>query len=329
MTTIAIIGAGTIGAIHAAAYQSVNADLVAVVEPAEAAARAFSERFGVRNYAGLTELLESEDRPDAVSICAPPFTHRALVETALVAGLHVLCEKPMAHTLQDAEAIARAAAASSCVFATAYCHRFQPEVEAMVALIESGRIGAVRAFYNIFTGYQPQIEKTWFGSKALAGGGVLIDTAIHSIDLFRYLCGEVVDSAAVMTSTLDGVELEVEHTAALALRSEAGVVGTIDCSWKTANARAVVRVSGSAGSLHFDYSKPGILVFEDPEGAVEHIPATGQSRFSREVAAFLDAIGTGTEPRTGAIDGLVGVATVDAAYRRCNVPPASRVGVEA
>jgi predicted dehydrogenase len=315
MTKIAIIGAGTIGSVHARAYQAVGAELVAIVEPVEEVGRSFASQFGLTLYPTLEDLLDSDDRPTVVSICTPPFTHRELVVTALEAGLHVLCEKPMAHTLDDAEAIFRAADEASTVFATAYCHRFQPELEAISDLIADGRIGTARTFYNAFSGYQADIENRWFGVKRLAGGGVLLDTAIHSIDIFRYLCGEVVDATGVTTNILDGRELEVEHTATVGLLSETNVVGTIDCSWKAAPGEAVVRVAGSQGTLSFDYARPGLVVFGDAAGNTEEIPVEGGDRFSREIRSFLDAVAGGDAPRTGAFDGLVGLAVVDAIYR--------------
>ena len=315
MTRIAIVGAGTIGAVHATAYRAAGAELVAIVEPVPEAAESFARRFDLAAYGSLDDLLASPDRPDAISICTPPFTHRELATAALDAGLHVLCEKPMAHTLDDAEAIFRAAEEAGSTFATAYCHRFQPEIEAIAGLIGEGRIGAVRSFYNAFTGNQPGIETRWFGRKRLAGGGAVMDTAIHSIDIFRYLCGEVVDGTGVATDTLDGTELEVEHTATLGLVSESGVIGTIDCSWKSAPGRAVVQVTGAMGRLSFDYTQPGHVVFEDEDGNAERIPAGGDDRFLREIRSFLQAVENGDAPRTGAIDGLVGLAVVDAVYR--------------
>jgi predicted dehydrogenase len=124
-----------------------------------------------------------------------------------------------------------------------------------------------------------------------------------------------VDATGVTANILDGRELDVEHTATVGLLSETNVVGTIDCSWKTAPGQAVVRVAGSQGTLSFDYARPGVIVFDDAAGNTEEIPVEGDDRFSREIRSFLDAVAGGDAPRTGAIDGLVGLAVVDAIYR--------------
>lgn len=312
---IAVVGGGGIGSTHARAYQAIGADLVAVVEPDEDSAQRFRDRFGVVSYSSLNELLSSVDRPDGVSICTPPFAHRELVLHALSAGIHVLCEKPMAHTLTDATAIHEAAQSSSVVFAMAYCHRFQPEVEHMREQIEEGRIGEPRTFHNSFSGYQENVQTRWLGSKELSGGGVLIDAGIHSIDIFRYLCGDVHAITGVLSTALGSQTLDVEHTAAISLLSVRDVVGSIECSWKTVGEEAIVRVTGEKGSLTFDYSHPGDVVLLTSEGLSTLRVPTGD-RFECEVRDFVDAIETGGKSRSSSGDGLAGVVAVTAVYNQ-------------
>lgn len=312
---VAIVGGGKIGAVHALAYRDVGASLVAVVEPSPATGQAFADRFDVPCFASLQELLSSEHAPEAISICSPPSSHRALAEAALEGGLHVLCEKPIAHTLYDAQAIHRAAERSNSVFATGYCHRFQPELELIAEQIRVGMIGHLRTFANAFSGLQEQIEQGWFGRKELAGGGALMDASVHSIDIFRFLCGEIKSATGLIETGLDGTELEVEHTGAICLRGQNGTIGTIESSWKSPAGHAHVRVSGSEGALTFDYSRPGRVRFEPANGPVEILEVETGSRFEREVEAFLTAIDTRTAPRTGAEDGVIGLAVLDSIYR--------------
>jgi predicted dehydrogenase len=164
---------------------------------------------------------------------------------------------------------------------------------------------------------QVDIERRWFGKKEIAGGGVLLDTGIHSIDLFRFLCGEVVDAAATMNFDLAGVDLEVEHTALLTVRSESGVIGAIDCSWKSPTGRAVVEVAGSTGALRFDYTVPGVVEHIDAAGARQSLEvADTGARFDRQIRDFLTRAHAGQPSRTGSWDGYVGVAVVDGVYRR-------------
>lgn len=311
---IAIVGGGGIGSTHARSYRAIGAGLVAVVEPVEASALRFRSLFEVPSYPTLADLIGSEDRPDAVSICTPPFAHRALVEEALAADIHVLCEKPMAHDLEDAIAIDAAAQTAGAVFAMAYCHRFQPEIEFVRKRMWDGTIGIPRTFHNSFSGYQAEVEKRWFGNPELSGGGVLIDAGIHSIDIFRYLCGEVTTINGTLTKQLDSDVLDVEHTAAVSLGSDRNIVGSIQCSWKTAGEEAIVRVTGDTASLTYDYGRPGEVVLTDGDGSVTVLECATGNRFQHEMSDFIDAIEQRREPRSTSRDGLLGVEAVAAVY---------------
>ncbi|SFN39984.1 Gfo/Idh/MocA family protein [Mycetocola miduiensis] len=311
---VAVIGGGAIGTVHAKAYVAAGAQLVGVVEPVTAVGERFSTAFGVPVFDTLDSLLAGDNPPEAISICTPPFTHRQLAEVAMKAGVHVLCEKPMAHTIEDARALHRSAEASNVTFATAYCHRFQPELELIHSHIETGEIGTVRTFFNAFSGHQDDIETRWFGRKELAGGGALIDAGIHSIDIFRYLCGEVDSATGTLATVLDGTGLEVEHTAAMTLRSVTHVIGTIECSWKSPTGQSIVRVEGSEGSLTFDYARQGQVAKQSRSGEVEILQVSPGNRFEREIADFIRSVTVGMRPRTGSLDGLVGVAVLDEVY---------------
>lgn len=260
-------------------------------------------------------MLASQHAPEVISICSPPSTHREIAEVALEAGLHVLCEKPIAHSLTDAGAIYRLAQQAQSVFATGYCHRFHPELELMAQRIDDGMIGQLRTFANAFSGLQEQIEHSWFGRKELAGGGSLIDASVHSIDAFRFLCGEIASATGVLETVLDGTELDVEHTGAICLRGQNGTIGTIESSWKSPAGQAYVRVSGSEGALTFDYHRLGQVRFEPATTPEQILEVETGNRFQRQIAAFLAAVEAGTVPRTGPEDGLIGVTVLDSIYR--------------
>jgi predicted dehydrogenase len=308
-----VVGGGGIGLVHAQSYQAAGLQLAAVVEPASAAREVFGERFGIPAFERLEDALDAQLGLDVVSICTPPFAHKENALLAMSAGLHVLCEKPLAHTLEDARAIHLAATSTEVVFATAYCHRFQPEIEFLASQVADGQLGELRAFANEFASQQDDIETRWFGTKALAGGGALLDAGIHSIDIFRLLCGEIETVGGCVSRDLDGVQLDVEHTAVATLRSRSGVLGSIHVSWKTPGGRSFVSISGSKGSLTFDYQRPGQVVLRRGlDESVLDVP-TG-NRFEREMIGFVQAIETRSAPRTGSIDGLVGLETVDRVY---------------
>jgi len=169
---------------------------------------------------------------DAVSICTPPDAHAAIALHALGRGIHVLCEKPLAHTLEAGRQMAAAAAQSRALFMTAFRHRFLPAIRKLKELIDAGRVGRPRVPAELLLRSGRGTGKLWFGRKAVAGGGTLMDTSSHSVDLFRFLFGEIVEQHAVMHRHLDGTD--VEDASVLVVRAERGAVGSLTASWSQA-----------------------------------------------------------------------------------------------
>jgi predicted dehydrogenase len=256
---------------------------------------------------------------DAVSICTPPVFHRDLVIAALEAGVAVLCEKPMARTLEDAQAMYDAAERTGTLFTVGFCHRFQPHIEAIKALIDDGELGSVMSYRNRFAGHKANAEQTWFANPAIAGGGVLADTSVHSIDTFRYLLGDPVRIHA-FTSTREtdlGPALKVDDTAVLTLQTADGTIGVIESSWRTPAGEWSFAVYGTNGTALFDYNTMQLQVI----GADKQMRVVGVEdgdRFQREFAHFIDCWRGEATPRVTAADGLAANAILDEAYRTAN-----------
>jgi predicted dehydrogenase len=322
---VGIVGAGTIGRTHLKAYREAGATPVAVTDIDQQAARVLAAEFGVAAYPDLATMVEVGDL-DAVSVCTPPAGHQQAAIQALQAGIPVLCEKPMARTPADCAAMIDAAERSGTLLTVGFCHRFQPEVETLRALLRDGRIGTPLTFRNRFSGPLDGVENRWFSRADVAGGGVLMDTSVHSVDLFRYLIGEIDQLAAVTatTHTDRGPALEVEDTAILAVRSGHGVVGVIEASWRTAPGEAVISVCGTQGRLDFDYAT-GALTLTDPNGTRSDLPkavdADQGDRFARQARHFLDCIADHDRPRVTMHDGARAVELIATAVARSFATP--------
>lgn len=316
-TQVAVIGAGGIAGAHLRAYatHTERCQIVGIADIDEAAAVSRAEEFGGSAFSDGVTMLEQLE-PGAVSICTPPKFRLPFVEAAAARGIAVLCEKPPARTLAETEAIVNAMRGQLLQFA--FCHRFHAPLLAAINLIRSGKLGALAQIENRFAFRFARAGNSWFTDADIAGGGILIDTLVHSIDIFRALSGDEIEAAqAVLSTTLP---IEVEDSASLLLRSSAGVLGTLNCSWVTPVGEAFARIHGTEGQAVIDYNAAAGLRYklaDDADWTEEHFDEP--DRFVRQAAHFLDCVEGKCEPRVGGEDGLAVMRVIEAAYESAGV----------
>jgi UDP-N-acetyl-2-amino-2-deoxyglucuronate dehydrogenase len=226
MTTAAVIGCGTISVVHLEAIRRLEgADLVAVCDADPDRAGAAGQRYGVPSFAGHRQLVD-EVHPDVVHVCTPHDQHVPVALDCLEAGVNVLLEKPVAATVEEAERLIEAADRQPEV-KVGIClqNRYNVATRAARDLLRSGELGAVRgASATLLWHRGPEYyqARPWRGRKRESGGGVLINQAIHTLDLLEWLLGDV---GRVRGHTgrygLDGV-VDVEDTASLLLDHAGG-----------------------------------------------------------------------------------------------------------
>jgi predicted dehydrogenase len=310
---VGIIGSGNMGATHAASYsRDGRARVTATTDVNGASAQALAESCGAQAYADVETML-AESKLDAISICTPPAFHCQQAVAALKAGVHVLCEKPFAPTVGEAQRMVDASRSSGALLMPAFCHRFHPPVVALKRLVTSGRLGRVTMFRNRFSGEFRGVEKTWFVRRELSGGGVLVDTCSHSVDLFRFLVGEVASAAALTSRHLEGID--TEDTGAILLKSEDGAIGTLEASWLTPVGTAIIEIYGTEGKAVLDYSTGTLSwrVRADADWTTE-TPESDTDRFTAEVQHFLDAVLGKSKLALTCEDGLRSVEILTRAY---------------
>jgi UDP-N-acetyl-2-amino-2-deoxyglucuronate dehydrogenase len=217
MTTAAVIGCGDVSVVHLQAIDTLaGIDLVGVCDTDASRAAATAERYGVPWYADHRQLLEAT-RPDVAHVCTPHHQHTPVAIDCLDAGVGVLVEKPVAHTVAEADRLIAAAREHSGVKA-GIClqNRYNATARAARTLLESGELGAVlggSATVMWHRGAEYYRERPWRGRISDSGGGVLINQAIHTLDLMEWLLGEVVQVRGHSGRyALDGV-VDVEDTA--------------------------------------------------------------------------------------------------------------------
>lgn len=187
---VAIVGVGNISNNHIQGYlNDADAELYAFCDINEQRLQYMGEKYGItRLYTDEQTMLDELPEIDAVSVCTWNAAHAPCTIMALNAGKHVLCEKPMAMNVEEAEAMKEAAERNGKLLMIGFVRRFGADCRAVKELVENGRLGEIyyaKAQYLRRNGN----PGGWFGNKAMSGGGPLIDLGVHSIDLVRYLMG--------------------------------------------------------------------------------------------------------------------------------------------
>jgi len=184
---IAIIGAGSIAKRHINSLQAnPQVELVSICRRDEEAVRQMAKTYGIPNWCTDYKDILKDETVDAVSIITPTYTHRDIVIEALNAGKHVLCEKPPAMNVQQAQECADAAAKSGKVLMYAFVLRFNKETVFMKDYIDSGAMGEIY-FAEAFRMERCNKLGGWFVNKECSGGGKLMDACIHQLDQVLYL----------------------------------------------------------------------------------------------------------------------------------------------
>ncbi|MDZ5619739.1 Gfo/Idh/MocA family protein [Nocardioides bizhenqiangii] len=360
--SVAMIGHAFMGAAHSQAWRTaphffdlpmdVRMALVCGQDGKRAAAAA--ERLGWADSAPDWRIAIERDDIDLVDICTPGHTHAEVAIAALDAGKHVLCEKPLANTVDEAERMAAAAeraAAHGIRAMVGFTYRRVPAVALARRLVEEGRIGEirhVRAQYLQDWITDPEAPLSWRLEKDKAGSGALGDIGAHIIDLAQHIVGDQILAVVGHTETfvkerplaaehagLSGTasaergQVTVDDAAVFLARFGKGAVGVFEATRFATGRKNTIRVevSGSAGSVAFDFDDMNVLEFYDATEPAEtagfrRIPVTEPGHpyvgawwpaghwlgyehgFTHQVVDLVHAIADGADPAPSFLDGL-------------------------
>jgi predicted dehydrogenase len=309
---VGIVGCGGIAHAHADAYKDQGCRVVGVTDSNSEAAKSLAESTGASVFADYKELLDKSEC-DIVSICTPPIAHGEAAVYALRRGVNVLCEKPMAYDAETARAIADAAKSSSALFMPAFRHRFLPANIALREMVNSGEFGDLVLFNNIFCGPAFDMEDKWFTKKAVAGGGSILDTNSHSIDLFRFIAGEVTDQKAVMHQHFKTTD--VEDAGILIVKSERNAIGSLQSAFVAGTGVAVIDIMCTKGRIVYDYDKGNEIRFQKT-GDVDWSVRTVQESwgFVEEIRHFIGAVNGEHELACTVEDGVRAMEIICSVY---------------
>ncbi len=256
MTRAAIVGTGYVAGVHALALRELGVPVAAVC--GRSSAEAFSAEVGATPYDDLQTLLDAE-QVDVLHVCTPNAVHAEQVLAALERGLHVVCEKPLAVSSAEADAMVEAAARSGRVAATCYHVRGYPLVERMRADVAAGGIGAVRAVHGRYACDDMLVAPGgWRLDPAASGPSYVVgDLGTHWLDLAEHVTGLEVQEVFAQF-----VGEPLEDYAALLLRLEGGAVGSLVLSAGAAGRKnqLLFECEGDVGGLTWDQEEPNTLL---------------------------------------------------------------------
>ena len=323
----AVIGLGQIAGHFLSGVQlTTNSRITALVsghpeKAARIAAQYDVPTGSIYNYENFDEIARNP-AVDAVYVALPNSMHAEYTIRAAKAGKHVLCEKPMATSVADCEAMIAACKAASVKLMIAYRCHYEPTNLKAIQIIRDGSLGKVQAIESSF-GFDISPQQ-WRLSKKLAGGGPLYDVGIYSLNACRYLTGEEPEHISAFASTIDrdGRFSEVEENVSWTMRFPSGIVASCLTTYG-ANMPGYYRVYGSKGWLQVDqaFVYEGLrLRAEWPGTTLDELnPAKDPSHFMAEAAHFSRDIQTNQEPRANGQEGLRDMQYIAQIYKSAGI----------
>ncbi len=324
---IGLIGCGWIAPFHVAGLQQSarNGQIVWVADPNVEHARAIAEQTGARAisdyHSGLRDI-------DCAFILVPHHLHEQVTLDCLRAGCHVLLEKPIANTLDEADRMIEAARSTGKTFMVAYPHRYKTSFRLFKSAIESGRYGNLLMLDSLIDDSVDGYLADWMTRKATLGGGCLFSASGHQLDIMLWIGGEV--KAAYMVGSRGRVEMEGEDSAACILKFQNGPIGVVRHTWASPKVRVWYTMEAMCEKAHViltctplgDQNMDGVrcrwhtrivalgnqdeVLLESEEGL----------DLGPEIEHFFDCIESGRTPETdGRIARKVSAVVLDA-YRR-------------
>lgn len=319
-----LIGASTIAAQHMiGAMRATGGEVVAVASTNEARAKEFAATHGIPAACTSVDDLLALPSVEAAYISSTNEKHHAQAMSALRAGKHVLCEKPLAMTVFDAADMVAFAEESGLVFATNHHLRCSGSHRAIRSLIDSGRVGRVLSLRLFHAVHLPQSLQGWRINDAGAGGGVIPDITVHDADVARFLLGE--DPITVVAqSASSGMGQGVEDSAMSVWLMPSGAMVQSHESFTHPFAGSGLEVHGTEGSIF----ARGVMT-QPPVGEIELVTASGRvavpfpahDLYAQGLQDFLAAVAGRGQPAATGRDGLASLAVALA------VREAARTGI--
>jgi predicted dehydrogenase len=344
---VAMIGYQFMGKAHSNAWRQVGRFFDTPLEPvmkavcgrSEDAVKSAADRLGWQEYSTSWEQVIERKDIDVIDICTPGDSHMPIALAAAEAKKTVFCEKPLANTLAEAETMLDAVKRNSVIHMICHNYRRAPAVALAKQIIEDGRIGEIHHYRGTYLQdwiVNPDFPRVWRLEKSKAGSGALGDIASHSIDLSRYLVGEIAEVSGMLKTFIAERPLpggggkgpvDVDDAALALVKFERGAIGTIEGTRFATGRKNYNRfeINGSKGSVAFNLERMNELelyIEEGPDSGFRTILATDshhpyvagwwppghilgyEHTFTHTVLDLLKAIDEGKNPSPDFEDGV-------------------------
>ncbi|SDO33964.1 Gfo/Idh/MocA family protein [Alkalicoccus daliensis] len=273
MIKVAVIGCGSIARHRHLPEYAANQDveIAAVCDIVQERAEELGSIYDAMAYTDYQEMLEREEI-EAVSVCLPNYLHAPVSIAALKSGKHVLCEKPMATSSEEAEEMIETAKNARKWLMIAHNQRFVPSHQKAQEMIANGDLGKIYSFRTAFghggpEGWSADGADSWFFKKDEAFIGAMGDLGVHKTDLLRFILGEDFSSVGAFIETSAKDHSTVDDTAVCVLRTQSGIIGTLAASWSyNAGEDNATVIFGEKATLRLEEDPENNLIIQYPNG---------------------------------------------------------------
>jgi predicted dehydrogenase len=328
MIKVGIIGCGSISKYrHAPEYFSnPDCEIKGYYDVKTERAEALAKEFGGKVYSSLEEML-SDKEIDAVSVCTSNAYHAPISIQALEAGKHVLCEKPMAISVEEAEKMIEASKKSGKFLMIGHNQRLADAHVRAKQILKTGELGRILTFRTAFGHGGPEywsMDKglhTWFFKSKDAYVGTMGDLGVHKADLIRWLIDDEIDEVKAYISTLDkrndkGDLIEVDDNAVCVLKSKSGIIGTLTASWTyygDEDNATVLYCSNGVIRIYDNPEFPIVVTYKNREKVyykVGKIQTNDDQNASGVISMFINGIKQGKQPEISGEEGLAALKII-------------------
>jgi len=306
---VAVIGAGAMGKNHARVYSEMdNVNLIAVCDLDKETAKEIADNYKANHYSSYREMLQKENI-NAISICAPTKLHKQIALDSIKDKINVLVEKPIATTLEEAREIIEEAKKNNVKLMVGHIERFNPVVTELKKRIEDNELGKILKVH---------CERLSLFPQRIIDVGVIIDLAIHEIDILKYLVDSKIKR--VYAETAQRFHSSNEDLLIGTIRFENNILGVISANWLTPKKVRKIRVTGEKGMFVANYLTQELYFYEKEfaakevdynkslimgkEGKKIKIAIENSEPLKNELQAFIECIQHNKEPPVTGKDGL-------------------------